>query len=81
MKKYWLYNIALGEATRGWVCDLTYRVETHRQSTRETCSSRGYGKSGTLGLITAYLVAHKNMHEMIRQLREIPGEFHNCAEY
>jgi hypothetical protein len=68
-----IFDVQFSKATRGWNCEIAFRVQTRRQCTREDHTVRGYGKLGVLGALLAYVNARRAVRREVRLLQALPG--------
>lgn len=78
MKKIYIYDVQFHKASRGWVCEIAFRVRTERQSTMEDHTIRGHGVKTQwmpLGLVTAFINARYNVRAFAHEVRSILGDW------
>lgn len=71
MRKHNLNHIELSRATRGWVCKMTFNVETHRQFTWETHEVEDGGKNRLSAMWNTY----SKMIDEVKRLRSLEGNY------
>lgn len=59
------------QASRGWICDMHFAVQTKRQFTSERHEVRGGGRN----VLAAYLRAYHHTIKECRRLQSLPGDF------
>lgn len=78
MRKWTIRAVEFKRAQRGWLCEIAFRVPTHRQCTWEDHAIRGYGGLGRLGLrgvAGSFLDARRVMRREILILQALPGQW------
>jgi hypothetical protein len=66
--------VEFARATRGWRCEVAFRVQTQRQCTMEDHAVYdGAAGHGPLSILLAYLRGLRAMRREARRLRAIPG--------
>jgi hypothetical protein len=82
----YIYNVEFKKASRGWLCELDFRVETRRQSTMEDHAARGYSPQkmrgygravalmDALGMAFAFVDAYRQMRAVTKELQALLGE-------
>jgi len=71
----YIYDVQFSRATRGWICEIAFRVQTRRQCTREDHTIRGYGRLGAFGALLAYLDARRAARRFVAILQAMPGRW------
>jgi hypothetical protein len=75
-----IYDVNFSRAQRGWVCELTFSVQTHRQFTNEWHDIRGcatFPKFGLLGMLSAFIDARRRASALGQKLRDMGGAFNH----
>ena len=66
--------VEFARATRGWRCEIAFRVPTHRQCTWEDHAVYdGAPGRGLLSVLRAFLAAKRAVRAEVRRLQAIPG--------
>ena len=77
-------NIEFGKASLAWICDIEYRVATHRQYTMERHVTRGNGHKkwfGVIGIISALIDSYRKSKAEAKRLQYLPGDFEIEPKY
>lgn len=86
MRMRYVYGMEFRKASRGWICDLGFRVETARQFSMEDHGVRGHSpqmmrgyKYGValwdaVGIVLAFADAYRQMRQATKALQALPGE-------
>lgn len=76
----YVHEIKLSAAQRGWICEIWFGHETHRQCTYEHSTAAGYGPEMWLGPVGAFLSIVSvaiNCAMLARRSRQVPGPWNN----
>lgn len=78
MKLRHISDIDFSKASRGWNCEIHFRVQTQRQCTMESHYVKGYGRKGwrgVFGLISSFIDAYKRTNTFCQELQAISGDW------